>query len=59
MDPDPVVAEVRKIRRQIEAEHGADFQSYYKHLLKVQRNLKKRLVRRQPKAAARLALPKR
>jgi hypothetical protein len=48
MSKDPIVEEVRQVRRQIEAEHGRDPQAYYEHLLRLQENWKERLVRRRP-----------
>ncbi len=48
MNEDPIVIEVRKIRRQIEQECGMDSEKYYKHLKTIQKKIAGRLVCRQP-----------
>jgi hypothetical protein len=55
MPQDPIIKELRKIRREIEAESENDFQKYYEHLQQFQRKYRDRLVRRQPKPALKLA----
>jgi hypothetical protein len=49
MSRDPIVEEVRRIRRQIEAECDNDPQKLYDHMIDVQRKYKDRLVSRAPK----------
>ncbi len=49
MFDDPIVEEVRKIRRQIEEECNNDFKAYYEHLLALQEKYRKRLVKRSPR----------
>ena len=46
---DPIVEEVRKIRRQIEQEFGHDPNKYLDHVYEAQRKHGDRLIRRQPK----------
>ncbi len=48
MPEDPIVEEVRKVRREIEAECGGDAKIYYEHLMVLQEQWRGRLVRRQP-----------
>ena len=48
MNEDPIVNEVRKIRRQIEQECGLDSKKYYQHLKTIQKKFAGRLVCRQP-----------
>lgn len=48
MNEDPIVNEVRKIRRQIEQECGFDSNNYYNHLKIIQKKFVDRLVCRQP-----------
>jgi hypothetical protein len=55
MTPDPIIKELRKIRQEIEAESGNDFQKYYEHLKRFQAKYRGRLVRRQPKPALKLS----
>ena len=45
---DPIVEEVRKVRREIEAECQHDEVRFYEHLLQVQAKHSDRLVRRRP-----------
>jgi hypothetical protein len=45
---DPIVEEVRKIRREILAEFNDDFDAYVGHLMEAQKRHKDRLVRRGP-----------
>jgi hypothetical protein len=47
MNKDPIVEEVRRIRKEIEKQHP-DAQSFYDHLERQQRACGRRLVRRQP-----------
>ena len=49
MKTDPIVKEVRRIRRQIEDEAQRDPDLFYQHLKKIQEPLSDRLVCRQPK----------
>jgi hypothetical protein len=48
MSRDPIIEEVREVRRIIEAECNDDADKYYQHLLDVQEKYKNRLVRRKP-----------
>ena len=48
MNEDPIVAEVRQIRHQIEQKCGMDSEKYYQHLKTIQKKLVDRLVCRQP-----------
>ncbi len=45
---DPVIEEIRKVRRDIEAEYQNDPDKYFLHLLEIQKKYKN-LVRRHPK----------
>ena len=45
MQKDPIVEEVRKVRREIEAECGNDGRKYYAHLIELQRKYADRLVK--------------
>lgn len=45
---DPVIEEIRKVRRDIEAEYQNDPDKYFLHLLEIQKKYKN-LVRRRPK----------
>lgn len=49
MKVDPIVQQVREIRRQIEHENQYDPELYYQYLRKLQEVLSGRLVCRQPK----------
>ena len=49
MFDDPIIKEVREIRRKIEAECHNDLNAYYEHLLTFQQKYRDRLVRRAPK----------
>lgn len=49
MRRDPIVEEVRRIRREIEAECQDDAQKFYEHLQELQERYGKRLVRRAPR----------
>jgi hypothetical protein len=51
MSGDPIVEEVREVRRKIETECQNDAQKYYEHLQQVQEQYGDRLVQRKPKAA--------
>lgn len=55
MIKDPIIEEVRKIRREIEAECLNDPQKYFEHIQKLQENYKGRLISRKPKPALKLA----
>lgn len=55
MFKDPIIEEIRKIRREIEEECGNDPQMYFEHIQKLQENYKHRLVNRKPKSALKLA----
>jgi hypothetical protein len=48
---DPIVEEVRQIRRKIESECEDDGQKYYEHIRKMQEKHRERLVRREPRPA--------
>jgi hypothetical protein len=49
MKADPIVQQVREIRRQIDDENQHDPELYYQYLKKLQRGLSARLVCRKPK----------
>ncbi len=51
MPNDPIVEEVREIRREIERECGTSADAYFEHLQQVQMRWQERLVRRQPQPA--------
>ena len=55
MNQGPILEEIRKIRRQIEAACQDDPQKYYEHIQQVQSKYRNRLVRFKPKPALRLA----
>jgi hypothetical protein len=55
MSQDPIIKEIRRIRREIEEECKNNFQTYYEHLQQLQRNYSGRLIRRKPKPALKLA----
>ena len=52
MARDPIVEQVRSIRREIEQQYP-DAASFYEHLEQQQKAYRKRLVRRRPKKAPR------
>ena len=52
MAKDPIVQEVRSIRREIQQQYP-DAASFYEHLQQQQKAYRKRLVRRHPKEAPR------
>jgi hypothetical protein len=52
MVKDPIVEEVRSIRKEIEQQYP-DAASFYQHLERQQKAYRKRLVRRRPKKAPR------
>jgi len=52
MKTDPIVEQVRQVRRQIEDENQQDPELFYQHLKKIQERLSDRLVCRQPKPLA-------
>jgi len=49
MKTDPIIEQVRQVRRQIEDETQQDPELFYQHLMKIQEPLSDRLVCRQPK----------
>ncbi|MBI4690860.1 MAG: hypothetical protein HY754_11455 [Nitrospirae bacterium] len=55
MFQDPIIKEIRKVRREIEAECQNDPGKYYEHIQKLQESYKDRLVRHKPKPALKLA----
>jgi hypothetical protein len=55
MSQDPIIKEIRRIRREIEDECKNDFTTHYEHLKQLQRNYSGRLVRRRPKPALKYA----
>lgn len=48
MYKDPIVEEVRQIRREIERQCGSSPDEYYEHLRRLQQQWQDRLVRREP-----------
>jgi hypothetical protein len=52
MKTDPIVEQVRQVRRQIEDENQQDPELFYQYLKKIQEPLSDRLVRCQPKPLA-------
>ena len=48
---DPIVEEVRKVRKDIDKEFSSNPEEYYLHLQKLQKKLKNRLVKKSPKPA--------
>ncbi len=52
MEPDPIVQQVRAVRKEIEQQYP-DAASFYQHLEQVQKTYRKRLVRRHAKKAPR------
>ena len=52
MKTDPIVQQVRLVRRQIEDENQRDPDLYYQYLKKLQKGLTSRLVCREPKPLA-------
>jgi len=50
MTRDPIVEEVRRVRRQIEARHGNDLDKLFAHYKRLQRKYAGRLVPPPPKA---------
>ena len=57
MFDDPIIREIREIRRKIEAEYDNNGDKFYEHILQIQQGYKNRLVRRQPKASLRKREP--
>jgi hypothetical protein len=55
MGRDLILDELRRIRREIEAECQNDSQRYYEHIQEVQKRYSNRLVRFKPKPALKLA----
>jgi hypothetical protein len=55
MGRDLILEELRRIRREIEAECQNDSQRYYEHIQEVQKRYSNRLVRFKPKPALKLA----
>jgi len=52
MKTDPIVQQVRQVRRQIEDENQRDPDLYYQYLKNLQKGLTNRLVCREPKPLA-------
>ena len=52
MQTDPIVEQVRQVRRRIEDENQQDPELFYQHLKKIQERLSDRLVCRKPKRLA-------
>lgn len=52
MRKDPIVEQVRSVRKEIERQYP-DAESFYKHLERQQESYRTRLTRRQPKKAPR------
>jgi hypothetical protein len=52
---DPIVNEVRRVRKEIENECRNDPKKYFDHIQKVQGQYSERLVSRKPKPALKLA----
>lgn len=50
---DPIIDEVRQVRRKIEAECENDGQKYFEHIQQIQEKYRDRLVRREPRPALR------
>lgn len=48
---DPLVEEVRQIRRDIEGKCQDNPEAFYQHILEVQQSIKKQLICREPKPA--------
>ena len=57
MFDDPIIREIRQIRRNIEAEYDNNSDKFYEHILQMQQGYKNRLVRRQPKVSLRKREP--
>ncbi len=57
MFDDPIIREIRQIRRNIEAEYDNNSDKFYEHILQMQQGYKNRLVRHQPKASLRKREP--
>ena len=55
MIQDPIVKEVRRIRKEIEDECRNDPKKYFEHVQKIQGEYRGRLVSRKPKSALKLA----
>ncbi len=49
---DPIVEEVRRIRRDIEKEFGSDHEAFYRHVRETQKALGDRVVSRGPRPLA-------
>jgi hypothetical protein len=52
MQNDPIVDEVRRVRREIERKLGSDKEAFYRHVCKIQKNAGDRLVCRKPRRLA-------
>ena len=57
MSYDPIIDEIRKIRREIEAECQNDAGKYYEHLMDIQKKYGKQLVRRGPRPRLQVKKP--
>jgi len=55
MIKDPIVEEIRKVRRDIESEVKNDPQKYYEHFIELQKQCEGRLASFQPKPALKLS----
>jgi hypothetical protein len=55
MEKEPILKEIRRIRREIEAECQNDPQKYYEHIQQIQKQYCNRLVHFKPKPALKLA----
>lgn len=55
MIQDPIVKEVRRVRKEIEDECRNDPKEYFEHVQKIQGKYRDRLVSRKPKPALKLA----
>ena len=54
MEQEPILKEIRRIRREIEAECQNDPQKYYEHIQQIQKKYVNRLIRFKPKPALKL-----
>jgi hypothetical protein len=57
MQSDPIVDEVRHVRREIERKLGSDREAFYRHVRKVQKAFGNRVVCRKPRRLV-TAVPK-
>lgn len=54
MEQEPILKEIRRIRREIEAECQNDPQKYYEHIQQIQKQYSNRLISFKPKPALKL-----